>query len=82
MSILGSIVLGLISGFVVSKLIYTKGNNLVVDIVLGMIGALVGGFIFMKADVLGITTVMFDSMVVSILGSLLLLFVYHKLIKH
>ena len=45
MGILSWLILGLIAGFVASKLINKTGEGLVMDIVLGVVGAFVGGFI-------------------------------------
>jgi uncharacterized membrane protein YeaQ/YmgE (transglycosylase-associated protein family) len=81
MSIFTWVVLGLISGFVGSKLI-VKGDSTLVDIVLGMVGALVAGFIFTKADVLGLTMVDVYTMLIALLGSVIILFTYHKILKH
>jgi len=44
MSILAWIVLGLIAGFIGSKIVNKAGEGLVRDIILGIVGALVGGF--------------------------------------
>src|SRR6185503_13970036 len=46
MSIIAWIVLGLIAGFIASKIVNKSGQGVIVDIVLGIIGAVVGGFIF------------------------------------
>jgi uncharacterized membrane protein YeaQ/YmgE (transglycosylase-associated protein family) len=43
MSILAWLVVGLIAGFLASKVINKSGSGLVVDIVLGIVGAIVGG---------------------------------------
>ena len=44
MSILAWIVLGLIAGFIGSKLVNKTGEGFVLDIVLGIVGAVVGGW--------------------------------------
>ncbi|MCJ2079202.1 GlsB/YeaQ/YmgE family stress response membrane protein, partial [Methylobacterium sp. E-016] len=46
MSLLAWIVLGLIAGFIGSKIVNNTGQGLVVDILLGIVGAVVGGFLF------------------------------------
>src|SRR5205823_12994177 len=46
MSIIGWIILGLISGFIASKIVNKSGEGFFLDIVLGIVGAIVGGFIF------------------------------------
>jgi uncharacterized membrane protein YeaQ/YmgE (transglycosylase-associated protein family) len=46
MSILSWILLGLIAGFIGSKIVNSEGQGLWLDIVLGIVGAIVGGFLF------------------------------------
>jgi uncharacterized membrane protein YeaQ/YmgE (transglycosylase-associated protein family) len=46
MSIIGWIVLGLVSGFIASKIVNRQGEGLILDIVLGIVGAIVGGYLF------------------------------------
>lgn len=43
MSLLGWIILGLISGFLASKIVNKTGESLLPDIVVGIVGAVVGG---------------------------------------
>ncbi|TIO38394.1 MAG: GlsB/YeaQ/YmgE family stress response membrane protein, partial [Mesorhizobium sp.] len=45
MSILSWIILGAIAGFIGSKIVNKSGQGLVLDIVLGIVGAVVGGLI-------------------------------------
>ena len=82
MSIFGWIILGLVSGFIASKLTAKEGSNLMVDVGLGMVGALLAGIIYMKADVLGITLVDVYSVLVALFGATVILFTYHKVLKH
>ena len=44
MSIVSWILLGLIAGFIGSKIVNSEGQGLWLDIVLGIVGAVVGGF--------------------------------------
>lgn len=46
MSFLAWIVLGLISGFIASKMVNKSGPGAIADIVLGIVGAVVGGWLF------------------------------------
>ena len=46
MSIIGWLILGLIAGFVASKIVNAQGQGILLDIVLGIVGALVGGLHF------------------------------------
>jgi uncharacterized membrane protein YeaQ/YmgE (transglycosylase-associated protein family) len=55
MSIIGWIILGLISGFIASKIVNRTGEGFFLDIVLGIVGAIVGGFIFTAVGATGVT---------------------------
>ena len=46
MSIVTWIILGLISGFIASMIVNKRGEGILIDIVLGVVGAVVGGWIF------------------------------------
>ena len=46
MSIIGWIILGLIAGFIASKIVNKQGGGIVLDIFLGVVGAIAGGFLF------------------------------------
>jgi uncharacterized membrane protein YeaQ/YmgE (transglycosylase-associated protein family) len=80
MSILGWVLLGLIAGFIASKIVNKAGEGFVLDIVLGVVGALVGGFIFSKLGATGITGFNLYSMFVAVVGAIVVLLVYHLLI--
>ena len=79
MSIIGWLILGLIAGFIASKLVNKEGSGLVPDIVLGIIGALVGGFLFTQLGGIGITGFNLYSMLVAIIGAVIVLAIYHAL---
>ncbi len=79
MSILAWIVLGLIAGFIGSKLVNKSGSGLLLDIVLGIVGALVGGFIFTAFGGSHVTGLNVYSLVVAVIGTMVVLVVYHAL---
>ncbi len=79
MSIIGWLILGLVAGFVASKIVNARGQGIVLDIVLGIIGALVGGFIFDAAGGVGVTGFNAWSLLVAIIGSIIVLVLYHAL---
>ena len=79
MSIIAWIVLGLVAGFIASKLVNHRWSGIVVDIVLGVLGAFVGGFLFNLVGAHGITGLNLWSLVVSACGAMLLLVAYHAL---
>ena len=77
MSIIGWIILGLIAGFIASKIVNKQGGGIVLDIVLGIIGAIAGGFLFSGAA--GITGFNLWSMFVAIVGAVVVLLVYRAI---
>ena len=77
MSIIGWIVLGLIAGFVASKIVNKTGEGIILDIVLGIIGAVVGGWLFAQFGAAGVTGFNLYSMLVAIIGAIVVLVVYH-----
>lgn len=80
MSVLAWIVLGLIAGFIASKLVNRTGGSLVWDLVLGVIGAFVGGFLFTRFGAAGVTGLNIYSILVAIVGAVVVLFIYHALV--
>jgi uncharacterized membrane protein YeaQ/YmgE (transglycosylase-associated protein family) len=79
MSILGWIVFGLITGFIASRVVNSRGEGCILNIVLGLVGALVGGFIFRR--IAGFDAFHFNlaSMFVAIIGAIVVLLLYHAL---
>ena len=79
MSILAWIVLGLIAGFIASKIVNKSGEGILLDIVLGIVGAVVGGYIFQTLGHAGVTGLNIYSLLVAVIGAVLFLLVYHAL---
>jgi uncharacterized membrane protein YeaQ/YmgE (transglycosylase-associated protein family) len=82
MSILGWIILGLIAGFIGSKIVNSQGQGFWLNIALGIIGALVGGFLFSLFGSEGVTGLNIWSMIVAIVGSIVVLLIYNALVGH
>jgi uncharacterized membrane protein YeaQ/YmgE (transglycosylase-associated protein family) len=80
MTIIGWIVLGLIAGFIASKIVNKTGEGFVLDIVLGIVGALVGGFLFAQFGAAGVTGFNLYSMFVAIIGAVVVLILYHAVV--
>lgn len=80
MGIIAWLVVGLIAGFIGSKIVNKSGEGLVRDIILGVIGGLVGGAIFSALGSTGVTGIDLWSILVAIIGSIIVLVVYHALI--
>jgi len=79
MSIIGWIVLGLIAGFIGSKIVNKTGEGFFLDIALGIVGAIVGGFLFTAVGATGVTGFNLYSMFVAIVGAIVVLVVYHAI---
>jgi uncharacterized membrane protein YeaQ/YmgE (transglycosylase-associated protein family) len=79
MSFLAWIILGLIAGFIGSKLVNRRGEGVVLDILLGIVGAFVGGWLFTSFGRAGVTGLNLYSMVVAVIGAVVVLVIYHAL---
>ena len=79
MSIIGWIILGLIAGFIASKIVNKMGQGFLLDAVLGIVGAIVGGFIFDALGGIGITGFNLYSMIVATIGAIIVLWIYHAI---
>lgn len=81
MSILAWIILGLIAGFIGSKIVNRSGEGVMLDIVLGIIGAVVGGFLFNQFGAEGVSGLNLYSLVVAVIGAIVVLILYHFVIR-
>jgi uncharacterized membrane protein YeaQ/YmgE (transglycosylase-associated protein family) len=79
MSLIIWIVLGLIAGFIASKLVNRTGEGMLLDILLGIVGAVVGGWLFHAFGMPGVTGLNVYSVVVAVIGAAVFLVVYHAL---
>jgi uncharacterized membrane protein YeaQ/YmgE (transglycosylase-associated protein family) len=77
MSIIGWIVLGLIAGFIASKIVNKQGEGLILDILLGVVGAVVGGYLFSMFGATGVDGLNIYSMFVAVVGAVVVLLIYH-----
>ena len=79
MSIVGWIILGLIAGFIASKIVNREGEGFFLDIILGIVGALVGGWVFEFFGEAGVTGFNLYSMLVAVVGAVIVLVAYHAI---
>ena len=79
MSIIAWIILGLIAGFVGSKIVDKRGEGIIVDILLGIVGAVVGGWLFSLFGMHGVTGLSISSFVVAVIGAIVFLLIYHAI---
>ncbi len=81
MGILAWILLGLVAGFIGSKLVNKTGEGLIMDVVLGVVGAVVGGFLFSLFGAGGVTGLNLYSLVVAVIGAVVVLLAYHAIVR-
>ena len=79
MGVLSWIILGLIAGFIGSKIVDKQGQGFWLNMALGIIGALVGGFLFSLFGSSGVTGLNIWSMIVAIVGSVVVLLIYNAM---
>jgi uncharacterized membrane protein YeaQ/YmgE (transglycosylase-associated protein family) len=77
MSILAWLVLGLIAGFLGSKIVNKTGEGLFLDIILGIVGAVVGGWLFARFGAAGVSGLNLYSLLVAVVGAVVVLVLYH-----
>lgn len=77
MSFLAWVVLGLIAGFIASKLVNRRGEGFLLDILLGVVGAFAGGWLFHIFGAPGVSGLNLYSLLVAVMGSVVLLALYH-----
>jgi uncharacterized membrane protein YeaQ/YmgE (transglycosylase-associated protein family) len=78
MSILAWILLGLLAGFIGSKIVNKSGEGVIVDILLGIVGAVLGGWLFNRFGAAGVTGLNLYSLLVAVVGSVVFLVIYHQ----
>jgi uncharacterized membrane protein YeaQ/YmgE (transglycosylase-associated protein family) len=81
MSLLSWIVLGLIAGFIASKIVNRTGEGVIVDILLGIVGAIVGGWLFRLFGMPEVSGLNIYGTVVAIIGAAVVLLVYHTMFR-
>lgn len=79
MSILAWVILGLIAGFIASKIVNRTGEGLIRDLLLGIIGAVVGGWIMERFGEAGVSGLNLYSLVVAIVGAVIVLVLFHAI---
>ena len=82
MGFLSWIVLGAIAGWIGSMIVNRTGEGLFRDIILGIVGGLVGGWIFQSVGSAGVTGFNAWSLLVAVIGSVIVLMLYHAIRPH
>ena len=73
-------ILGLIAGFIGSKIVNKTGEGLILDIVLGVVGAVIGGYLFNLFGAQGVTGLNLWSLLVAVIGAIVVLMVYRLIV--
>ena len=79
MGVISWIILGLIAGFIGSKIVDKQGQGFWLNIALGIVGALIGGFLFNLFGAGGVTGLNLYSLLVATIGSIVVLLIYNTL---
>jgi uncharacterized membrane protein YeaQ/YmgE (transglycosylase-associated protein family) len=81
MSLIAWLVVGLVAGWIGSMIVNRRGEGLIMDIVLGVVGAFLGGFLFRYFGHTGVTGINLYSIFVAAVGSIVLLVIYHAIAR-
>jgi uncharacterized membrane protein YeaQ/YmgE (transglycosylase-associated protein family) len=81
MSLFAWIVLGLIAGYIGSKIVNRRGEGILLDILLGVVGAFAGGWLFHVFGAPGVSGLNIYSLFVAVIGSVVLLVLYHAVFR-
>jgi uncharacterized membrane protein YeaQ/YmgE (transglycosylase-associated protein family) len=76
MGIIAWLLLGLIAGWIASKIMHGSGSGLVMNLVLGVVGAFVGGILFRVVGGAGVTGFNIWSLIVATIGAIVVLWIY------
>jgi uncharacterized membrane protein YeaQ/YmgE (transglycosylase-associated protein family) len=71
------IILGLVAGYIANQIVYREGKGLWLNMGLGIVGAIVGGMIFSLLGGAGITGINPYSLIVAVVGSIIVLWIYN-----
>ncbi len=76
LSILGWIIVGALSGFIASRIVNKRGEGCIVNMALGLVGAVVGGYVFQALGGAAYGGFLYSTFVAT-LGAIIVLFLWH-----
>ena len=80
LGVISWIIVGLLAGFIASRIVNKRGEGVILDIILGLIGSVIGGFLFHLVGIHRNGSFIL-SLIVAVVGAIIVLVVYHKLIR-
>jgi uncharacterized membrane protein YeaQ/YmgE (transglycosylase-associated protein family) len=69
--------LGLLAGFIASHIVNRHGEGMILDVLLGIVGSVVGGLMFHVIGYAGVNGLNLYSLFVATIGAVVFLTVYH-----
>jgi uncharacterized membrane protein YeaQ/YmgE (transglycosylase-associated protein family) len=81
MSFISWLVVGLLAGWIGSMIVNRRGEGLIMDILLGVVGAFVGGFLFHLFGHAGVSGINLYSIFVAAVGAIVVLVLYHAVFR-
>jgi uncharacterized membrane protein YeaQ/YmgE (transglycosylase-associated protein family) len=78
MGIIWWLIVGLIAGWLTGKLMGGEGKGVLMDIVIGLLGALAGGFIMQLLGFAGAGGMIY-TIIVAVIGAVILTWLYRKM---
>jgi uncharacterized membrane protein YeaQ/YmgE (transglycosylase-associated protein family) len=79
MHIIAWLILGLLAGFIGSKIVNKTGEGFLMDILIGIVGAVVGGWVVGLFGMAGVTGLDIRSLLVAVVGSIVFLLIYRAI---
>ena len=81
MGVIAWLILGALSGWIANRLMKNSSSGLIDNIIIGIIGAFIGGFVFNFLGAQSITGFNLHSIFVSVVGACILLWIINKIRK-
>lgn len=81
MSLIAWLVVGLVAGWLASLIINRRGEGMLLDVLLGVVGAFVGGIVFHFFGHAGVNGINVHSIIVATVGAIIFLLLYHALFR-
>jgi uncharacterized membrane protein YeaQ/YmgE (transglycosylase-associated protein family) len=79
MSLFVWIILGFVAGFIASHVVNHRGEGMVLDVLLGIVGAVVGGWVLHLLGYAGVSGLNLYSILVATAGAVVFLILYHAI---